>query len=88
MKKKNTINRFYSAEHIICANLELQSNQKILREKFGINNTEYILDPKFIKTYSKWNLDKQNTFLSIIGGKCYFKKIKGFFEDKIQETNI
>ena len=89
MKNKRTnFKSLYSAENIISANLDLQTNKKILKEKFGLKNPEYtnILSSNFLKYYSLWDENKKNNFFIILGGKCYFNKIKTFFETKIKEV--
>ena len=83
MKDKNVINSLYSAKNIILANIELQSNQKLLKQRFGINDTKYILNPNFTKVYSSWDLNKRNNSLNVVGGKGYFCKVRNFFEERI-----
>jgi len=89
MKNKLNFNKLYTAENIISANLDMQSNRRMLKDKFGLLNPEYsnLISLKFLKNYSSWDEDKKNNFFVILGGKGYFNKIKNFFELKAKEIN-
>jgi hypothetical protein len=81
---KNKLIR-YNIEDVIKANLETQSVQRALKEKFGLLKSSFdvLINTKYISNYIKWPEDKQKDFIVTIGGKVNFKKTKSFIEEKI-----
>lgn len=72
-------------EDTIKMNLTTQSAQKLLKEKFGLfnSNFETIFNSKYIENYLKWDEDKKKQFIITIGGKINFKKTKNLIETKL-----
>lgn len=72
----------YSEEAVIRNNLELQTIQRSLKEYGVLKPTfEVITNPNFLsKTYDRWNAEKQNSFISLLGGRVQFRKIKKYIE--------
>lgn len=72
----------FSEEAVIRNNLELQTIQRSLKEYGVLKPTfEVITNPNFLsKNYDRWNKDKQNKFISLLGGRVQFKKIKKYIE--------
>jgi hypothetical protein len=79
----------YSIEDVIKANLETQSVQKTLKEKFGLLKSSFdvLTNSRYISNYLVWPEDKKKEFILTIGGKVNFKKTKSFIEEKIQNEN-
>ena len=77
----------YPVESIIEANLELQSVQRFLSQEYKIFNPQVktITGGKFIDLYSSWDEKKKSDFVRTIAGKVNFKKVKYFFDQKIEE---
>jgi hypothetical protein len=75
----------YSVEDVIKANLETQSVQRALKEKFGLlkSSFEVLTNTRYISNYLIWPKEKQKDFIVTIGGKVNFKKTKSFIEEKI-----
>jgi hypothetical protein len=75
----------YSVEDVIKANLETQSVQRALKEKFGLLKSSFdvLTNTRYISNYLIWSKDKQKDFIVTIGGKVNFKKTKSFIEEKI-----
>lgn len=75
----------YNLEDTIKMNLTTQTAQKILKEKFGLFNSDFetIFNSKYIKNYLKWSEEKRKQFIITLGGKVNFKKTKSFIEDKL-----
>jgi len=72
----------FSEEAVIRNNLELQTIQRSLKE-YGVLKPafEVVTNPSFLsKNYDKWNKEKQNKFISLLGGRVQFKKIKKYIE--------
>jgi len=72
----------YSEEAVIRNNLELQTIQRSLKEYGVLKPTfEVVTNPNFLsKNYDRWNKEKQNKFISLLGGRVQFKKIKNYIE--------
>jgi len=72
----------FSEEAVIRNNLELQTIQRSLKEYGVLKPTfEVVTNPNFLsKNYDRWNKDKQNKFISLLGGRVQFKKIKKYIE--------
>lgn len=79
----------YSIEEVIKANLDTQTVQKTLREKFGLLKSSFdvLTNSRYISNYLKWPEQKRNEFLVTIGGRVNFKKAKFYIEGKIQNEN-
>ena len=79
----------YNIEDVIRANLDTQSVQKTLREKFGLLKSSFdvLTNSRYISNYLVWPEDKKKEFILTIGGKVNFKKTKSFIEEKIQNEN-
>lgn len=75
----------YNIEDIIKMNLNTQSAQRVLKEKFGLFNYNFdtIFNSKYINNYLNWNESKRSEFIVTIGGKINFKKTKNLIEDKL-----
>jgi len=75
----------YNVEDVIKANLETQSVQRALKEKFGLlkSSFEVLTNTRYISNYLIWPKEKQKDFIVTIGGKVNFKKTKSFIEEKI-----
>lgn len=72
----------YSEEAVIRNNLELQTIQRSLKEYGVLKPTfEVVTNPNFLsKNYDRWDKDKQNKFISLLGGRVQFKKVKKYIE--------
>lgn len=72
----------YSEESVIRNNLELQTIQRSLKEYGVLKPTfEVVTNPNFLsKNYDRWDKEKQNKFISLLGGRVQFKKIKKYIE--------
>lgn len=72
----------FSEEAVIRNNLELQTIQRSLKEYGVLKPTfEVVTSPNFLsKNYDRWDKDKQNKFISLLGGRVQFKKIKKYIE--------
>lgn len=79
----------YSIEDVIKANLEIQSVQRTLKEKFGLLKSSFdvLTNDRYISNYLRWPDEKKKEFIVTIGGKVNFKKTKSFIEEKIQNEN-
>lgn len=79
----------YSIEDVIKANLEVQSVQRTLKEKFGLLKSSFdvLTNTRYISNYLMWPDEKKKEFIVTIGGKVNFKKTKSFIEEKIQNEN-
>lgn len=79
----------YNIEDVIKANLETQSVQRTLKEKFGLLKSSFdvLTNTRYISNYLKWPEEKRKEFIVAIGGKVNFKKTKSFIEGKIQNEN-
>jgi hypothetical protein len=86
MKKRKSI---FPTEHIIQANLSLQTIQRELYQNYKIYKPELetILSNKFISNYKNWSSEAQDSFIKTIAGKVNFKKVKYFFQKKIGELS-
>jgi hypothetical protein len=75
----------YTIEDVIKANLETQSVQRALKEKFGLLKSSFdvLTNTRYISNYLRWPEDKRKDFIVTIGGKVNFKKTKSFIEEKI-----
>jgi len=82
---KNKLIR-YNIEDVIKANLETQSVQRALKEKFGLIKSSFdvLTNLRYISNYTKWPEEKRKEFILTIGGKVNFKKNKYFIEGNIQ----
>lgn len=80
----------YPIESIIEANLQLQTVQRSLSQQYKIFNPQVntITCERFINLYSSWDEKKKSEFIITIGGKVNFKKVKYFFDQKIEEKKI
>lgn len=72
----------YSEESVIRNNLELQTIQRSLKEYGVLKPTfEVVTNPNFLsKNYDRWDKEKQNKFISLLGGRVQFKKVKKYIE--------
>lgn len=72
----------YAPEDIIKNNLNLQTVQRNLRQYGVLKPTfEVVTNPNFLtKNYDNWTIDKKNNFISLLGGRVQFKKIKKYIE--------
>jgi len=72
----------YSEEAVIRNNLELQTIQRSLKEYGVLRPTfEVVTSPNFLsKNYDRWDKEKQNKFISLLGGRVQFNKIKKYIE--------
>lgn len=72
----------FSEEAVIRNNLELQSIQRSLKEYGVLRPTfEVVTNPNFLsKNYDRWDKEKQNKFISLLGGRVQFKKVKKYIE--------
>ena len=72
----------FSEESVIRNNLELQSIQRSLKEYGVLKPTfEVVTNPNFLSTnYDRWDKEKQNKFISLLGGRVKFKKVKKYIE--------
>ena len=72
----------YSEEAVIRNNLEMQTIQRSLKEYGVLKPTfEVVTNPNFLsKNYDRWDKDKQNKFISLLGGRVQFKKVKKYIE--------
>jgi len=72
----------YSEEAVIRNNLELQSIQRSLKEYGVLKPTfEVVTSPNFLsRNYDRWDKEKQNKFISLLGGRVQFKKVKNYIE--------
>lgn len=79
----------YNIEDVIKANLETQTVQRTLKEKFGLlkSSLDVLTNKKYISNYTYWPEEKKKEFITIIGGKVNFKKTKYFIEGKIENEN-
>lgn len=75
----------YNLEDTIKMNLTTQSAQRVLKERFGLFNSNFdiIFNSKYIENYLKWDEEKRKQFIIILGGKVNFKKTKFFIENKL-----
>lgn len=85
MKKKNFN---FPIETIIEANLQLQTVQRSLAQEYKIFNPQIttIVGDRFINLYSSWDDKKRSDFVRTIAGKVNFKKVKYFFDKKMEEN--
>jgi len=76
----------YNIEDIIKANLDAQSVQRVLRNKFGLlkSSFEVLTNSKYISNYLGWPEEKKKEFIITIGGKVNFKKTKYFIEERLK----
>ena len=74
----------YNVEDVIKANLETQSVQRALKEKFGLLKSSFdvLTNTRYMSNYSTWPEEKRKEFIITIGGKVNFKKTKSFIEEK------
>ena len=72
----------YSEEAVIRNNLELQTIQRSLKEYGVLKPTfEVVTNPNFLsRNYDRWDKEKQNKFISLLGGRVQFKKVKKYIE--------
>jgi hypothetical protein len=72
----------YSEETVIRNNLEMQTIQRSLKEYGVLKPTfEVVTNPNFLsRNYDRWDKEKQNKFISLLGGRVQFKKIKQYIE--------
>ena len=72
----------FSEEAVIRNNLELQTIQRSLKEYGVLKPTfEVVTSPNFLsKNYDRWDKDKQNKFISLLGGRVQFRKVKKYIE--------
>lgn len=75
----------YNIEDVIKANLDVQSVQRTLRDKFGLIKSSFdvLTNTKYISNYLNWPEDKKKEFIITIGGKVNFKKTKSFIEERL-----
>jgi len=83
-RKNNT--RKLKIEQIIAGRLNLQTNKRILNDKFDIPvaNLNYITNPLFLNRYSNWDEGKKIEFISTIGGATNFNTTRFFIESKLK----
>lgn len=76
----------YNIEDIIKANLDVQSVQRVLRNRFGLLKSSFdvLTNSKYIVNYLNWPEDKRKEFIITIGGKVNFKKTKSFIEERLK----
>ena len=72
----------FSEEAVIRNNLELQTIQRSLKEYGVLKPTfEVVTNPNFLsRNYDRWDKEKQNKFISLLGGRVQFKKVKKYIE--------
>ena len=82
MKKTKYIS--FPIDAVISANLEMQTIQRELN-KFVIKNPKLntLKDTRFLNQYVSWPMEKQNSFIKLIGGNANYKKTKTFIEKLI-----
>lgn len=82
MKNKYII---FKIEDVIKANLETQSVQRALKDKFGLLKScfDTVFSDRYISNYQTWPEEKRKEFISTIGGRANFMKTKNFIEQKI-----
>lgn len=74
----------FKIEDVIKANLDTQSVQRTLKNKFGLLKSSFdiVFNDKYLSYYKTWPEEKKKEFIATIGGKANFKKTKFFLENK------
>lgn len=74
----------FKIEDVIKANLDTQTVQRALKNKFGLLKSSFdtVFSNKYISYYNTWPEDKRKEFIITIGGKANFRKTKSFIEEK------
>jgi hypothetical protein len=87
MRRKNHSEPTVNIEFVLKDRLKLQTNQKLLTQKFNITpDFISITRPNFLLNYKTWPVEKKNEFINLIGGPVNYTRTSYFLNNLIEKV--